>query len=86
MPFFPSLHRSDMQDQPWSVWRTAAFGAFIGTLAALFKAWAPLHLAERIEGHGFTALAAHVAVAAAGFALLCAAAAALRNFLARQLD
>lgn len=86
MPFLPSLHRSQAPERPWNVWRAAAFGAFIGTLAALFKAWAPLHLAAPMAERGFSAVAGNVAAAAIGFALLCAAAAALRNFLARQLD
>jgi hypothetical protein len=85
MPFLPSLHRSETTVQPWSIGRAAAYGAFIGALAALFKAWAPLRLTAEIEGGGLSAVAVEVAGAAIGFALLCAAAAALRNFLARQL-
>jgi hypothetical protein len=85
MPFFPSLHRSESNSQPWSVARAAAYGACIGALAAVFKAWAPLRLAAEMPGRGLSAVAVEVAGAAIGFALLCAAAAALRNFLARQL-
>jgi hypothetical protein len=85
MPLFPSLHRSEPNAQSWSVGRAAAYGAFIGALAALFKSWAPLRLTAEIPSHGLSAVAIEVAAAAIGFALLCAAAAALRNFLARQL-
>lgn len=85
MPFLPSLHGAETDVRPWSIWRAAVFGACIGTLAALFKAWAPLRLTAGIRGREFSALAVEVAAAAIGFALLCAAAAALRNFLARQL-
>jgi hypothetical protein len=85
MPFLPSLHRSETTAQPWSVGRAAAYGAFIGAMAAVFKAWAPLRLTAGIEGRGLSAAAVEVAGAAIGFALLCAAAAALRNFLARQI-
>jgi hypothetical protein len=85
MPLLPSLHRSETTAQPWSIARAAAYGAFIGALAALFKVWAPLRLTAEIEGRGLSAVAVEVAGAAIGFALLCATAAALRNFLARQL-
>jgi hypothetical protein len=85
MPFLPSLHRSETTVQQWSIGRAAAYGAFIGALAALFKAWAPLRLTAEIAGRGLSAVAVEVAGAAIGFALLCAAVVALRNFLARQL-
>jgi hypothetical protein len=85
MPFFPSLHRSEPNTQPWSVGRAALYGAFIGALAALFKSWAPLRLTAEIPSHGLSAVAVEVVGAAISFALLCAAAAALRNFLARRL-
>jgi hypothetical protein len=85
MPIFPSLHRSESNAQPWSVARAAAYGACIGALAALFKAWAPLRLTAEIPSRGLSAVAVEVAAAAIGFALLCAAAVAVRNFLARQL-
>ena len=86
MPFLPSLHRSEATPRPWSIGRAAACGAFIGALAALFKAWAPLRLTAEIAGRGFSAVAVEVAGAAIGFALLCAVAAALRNFLASRLE
>jgi hypothetical protein len=79
----PSLYASAGRAQAWSVTRAAAYGAGLGALAALFKAFkafGPLH--------GPGAAAAHVveiAVAASVFALLCAGAAALRNFIARAL-
>jgi hypothetical protein len=85
MPLLPSLRSSETTAQPWSIGRAAAYGAFIGVLAALFKAWAPLRLTAEVQSRGLSAVAVEVVGAAIGFALLCAAAAALRNFLARQL-
>ena len=82
MPLLPSLYASAERAQPWSVPRAACFGAGIGAIAALFKAFGPLQAA------GATHLGAHVgnfAVAAVTFGLLCAGAAALRNFIARSL-
>jgi cytochrome c oxidase assembly factor CtaG len=78
----PSLYRFGEQTHAWSVTRAAAYGAVVGALAALFKTFAPVHTAG--TGH----LAGHlleIAAAAAVFALLCAAAAMARNFLARRL-
>ena len=64
----------------WSVARAAVYGAGIGALAALIKTFAPSHHA----GSGATSLL-KIAGAALAFALLCAGAAALRNFIARRL-
>ncbi len=79
MPF-PWFFVSGDGTRVWSVRRAAAYGAGIGTLAAFFKTFglpreagsAPAHLLE-------------IAAVAFGFALLCGAAAVLRNFIARRL-
>jgi hypothetical protein len=67
----------------WNVAHAAAYGAVIGALAALFKALRPLAAGAGTEI--FTAKLVEIATAALVFALLCAAAAILRNFIARCL-
>lgn len=74
----PSLYVSQNAARPWSVARAAAYGAGIGALAGAFKVFAALHQTLSV-----TALPKIAAVAVA-FALLCAGAAALRNFLGRR--
>jgi hypothetical protein len=84
----PSLYISGDKARAWSVTRAAAYGAVIGALAALFKTLGALHEAISVSGRPSENLWANVpeiAGAALGFALLCAAASALRNFLARRL-
>jgi hypothetical protein len=84
----PSLYISGDKARAWSVTRAAAYGAVIGALAALFKTLGALHEAISVSGRPSENLLANVpeiAGAALGFALLCAAASALRNFLARRL-
>jgi hypothetical protein len=74
--FFVSADRA----RPWSVARAAAYGAGIGALAALIKTLGPLH------GAGSPAARVlEIAEIGAVFALLCAGAALLRNFVARRL-
>jgi hypothetical protein len=75
----PSFHVSAGQPRPWSVARAAAYGAGIGALAALFKTIGPLHAAAPAF-----ARALEVAAVMAVFAALCAAAAFLRNVVARR--
>jgi hypothetical protein len=75
----PSLYLSGEGARPWSIPRAAAYGAGIGALAALIKTFA-----LRQDG-GAAAHVLDIAGAALAFALLCAGAAALRNFLARRL-
>ena len=75
----PSLHIPEDPTRPWSVARAAAYGAGIGALAALFKAFGPLHQA----GSDATKLF-QIAAAVLAFAVLCAGAAALRNWIARR--
>ncbi len=78
----PSLYRSDNGFRPWRITHAAACGAALGALAALFKKLAPLgvvSLSDRPAG------IAEIAAVAFAFAVLCAGAAMLRNFLARRL-
>ena len=76
----PSLFASGGGAQAWSLARAAAYGGGIGALAALFKTLGPGH-------HGsLPASLPEIAAAAAGFAILCVGAAALRNFIAQRLD
>jgi hypothetical protein len=74
----PSLYIAD-GTQAWSVARAAAYGGAIGALAAMFKTLRPLDGSVSNAG-GIV----EIAGAALGFALLCGAAAALRNFIARR--
>jgi hypothetical protein len=80
----PSLHSSS--DRPWRVGRAACYGAGVGALAALFRILGPSHASLGVFGGGRIAGGiAEIAAAAFGFAVLFAAAAGLRNWLARQL-
>lgn len=74
----PSLCVATDRARAWSVARAGAYGAGIGTVAALFKTFGPSHQA----GSGATSFL-EIAGAALAFALLCAA--ALRNLIARRL-
>ena len=86
MPF-PSLHFATDNVRAWSVARAAAYGAGLGVVAALFKTLGPLREAASV-GESFTERSAanllEAASAALAFALICAAAACLRNFIARR--
>jgi hypothetical protein len=79
----PSLYRSDDGFRPWRITHAAACGAALGALAALFKKSAPLGVAGGLSDR--SAGIAEIAAVAVAFALLCAGAAVLRNFLARRL-
>ncbi len=82
----PSLYVPGDKPQAWSIMRAAAYGATLGTLAALFKIFGPLRETIVVSGRsGLLANIPTIVVAAAGFALLCAGATALRNFIARRL-
>jgi hypothetical protein len=78
----PSLYRSRDAARPWNVAYAALCGAGIGALAGLLKTANPFRpaAAENLTNH-----LTDIALAALGFALLCAAAAGLRNFIARRL-
>ena len=75
----PSLYASGEGARTWSLVRAAAYGAGIGALAALAKVFGLR------QGGADAAQFWELAEAALAFALLCAGAAALRNFLARRL-
>jgi hypothetical protein len=75
----PSLHASGDAARAWSLARAAAYGAGIGALAALAKIFGLR------QGGAAAAPFWELAGAALAFALLCAGAAALRNFLARRM-
>jgi hypothetical protein len=83
----PSLYLSGDSARDWSVAHAAAYGAAIGAVAALFKTLGPFHSAAagRSMPANLTAGVLEIAAATLAFALLCAGAAALRNFLARRL-
>jgi hypothetical protein len=78
----PSFYLSNDKAHTWSVGRAAVYGAGIGAVAALFKTLAPSH---GPFAHSTSGTLPEIAFAVLGFALLCAAAAALRNFIAQRL-
>jgi len=75
----PSFFASGDSPRVWSVTRAAVYGAGIGAFAASFKTLGPRHEAGSAPAHLL-----EIAAAALAFALLCAAAAALHNFIARR--
>ena len=79
----PSLYRAGDDFRPWRITHAAACGAALGALAALFKTMAPASITGGLSGR--PAGIAGIAAVALAFALLSAAAAMLRNFLARRL-
>jgi hypothetical protein len=87
----PSFYLSNDKAYAWSVTRAAAYGAGIGAVAALLRSLGPLHgpFAASVRPGGllpvFPEVLPEIVCAALGFAVLCAAAAALRNFLAQRL-
>jgi hypothetical protein len=88
MPLLPSLYLSGNATRAWSVMRAAGYGAAIGAAAALIKTLGPLHAASGAHVGASAAVAAslpEILEATAAFAILCAAAAALRNAVARRL-
>jgi hypothetical protein len=78
----PSLYKSNEPDRVWNVLHAAGYGAAIGGLAAIFKTFGPVR-----AGRGFNLFGnlTEIVLAALAFALLCAAAAMLRNYLVRRL-
>ncbi len=84
----PSIFISRHSARAWSVTRAAGYGAIIGALAAVFKTLGPLRETAAVSGNVAENLAANfleIAGATLAFALLCAGASALRNFIARRL-
>ncbi len=76
----PSLFASRNGTRAWNVTRAAAYGAGLGAVAALLRTLGPQHGAGSTSTHVL-----EIAGVAAAFAILCATAAALRNFIARRL-
>jgi hypothetical protein len=74
----PSLYVSGDKPREWSIARAATYGAVLGAVAGLFKtlAYAHQHVAVSVP---------EIVGVTLGFALLCAGATALRNFIARRL-
>jgi hypothetical protein len=84
MPF-PSLYRSQERARDWSLAYAACYGAALGALAAALKARGPLAATAGSVAAAWPGKLAEIAIAAFAFAALCAAAAALRNFLLRRI-
>jgi hypothetical protein len=74
----PSLYVSGDKLREWNIARAGAYGAVLGIVAGLFKTFGLTHQAIATS-------VPEIAGVALGFALLCAGAAALRNFIARRL-
>jgi hypothetical protein len=75
----PSLYPGNERARQWRLTRAAAYGAGIGVAAALLKMLGPA--GDRTWS---SARFLEVAEAALAFALLCAAAALVRNMLVRR--
>jgi hypothetical protein len=75
----PSFYASAERARAWSLARAAAYGGGLGALAALLKTFEPARSGGSAAAHVF-----EIAAAAGAFALLCAGAAFLRNFIARR--
>ncbi len=82
MPLPSLFQSSEGSAAAWNVVHAAGYGALIGALAALFKILGPLRGANAAAS--LAGGAAQIAGAVLVFALLCAGAAALRNFLAHR--
>ena len=74
----PSLYVSGDKPREWSIAHAAVCGAVLGIVAGLLKTLGLMHQAIATS-------VPEIAGAALGFALLCAGATALRNFIARRL-
>ena len=74
----PSLYVSGDKPREWSIARGATYGAALGAVAGLFKTLGLMHQAIATS-------IPEIAGVTLGFALLCAGATALRNFVARRL-
>ena len=74
----PSLYVSGDEPREWRVSCAAAYGTVLGIFAGLLRTLGLSHQAIATS-------IPEIAGAALGFALLCAGATALRNFIARRL-
>lgn len=79
----PSFYKSNAPDRAWNVVHAACYGAAIGALAAIFKTLGPLRAGTAFNLFGNLT---EIVLAALAFALLCVAAATLRNYLVRRLE
>jgi hypothetical protein len=78
----PSFYKSSYPDRAWNIAHAACYGAIVGVLAAIFKTLGPLR-----AGAAFNLIGnlTEIVLAALAFALLCVAAAMLRNYVVRRL-
>lgn len=76
-----SFFKSETPERAWNVVHAALYGAVIGAAAAAFKTLGPFHAGTVNPSDSVL----EIGGAVLAFALFCAAAAALRNFLARHL-
>lgn len=76
----PSLYLARHGPHNWNIARAAAYGGGIGALAGLFETIGPSHGSDPGLGAVWQIFGAALA-----FALLCAGAAVLRNFVASRL-
>ena len=74
----PSLYVSGDKPREWSIARAATYGAVLGIIAGLLKTLGLSHQAIATS-------IPEIAGVTLGFALLCAGATVLRNFVARRL-
>ena len=74
----PSLYVSADKPRQWRIARAAAYGAVLGIAAGLVKTLGLAHQAIATS-------VPEIAGVMLGFALLCAGATVLRNFIARRL-
>ena len=78
----PSFYRSDDPARAWNVTHACALGALLGVVAALFRTLGPF--AAGVQ-RSLPDNLLEIGLAAVAFALLCAGAAILRNFVARHM-
>jgi hypothetical protein len=76
----PSLYLTTGGARAWNVARAAAYGAGVGAAAGLFKTFEQWRTTDPGSD-----VVVQVLAAALAFALLCAGAATLRNFLAGRV-
>jgi hypothetical protein len=78
----PSFYKSNGSDRAWNIAHAACYGAVIGALAAIFKTVGPLRAGAVFNLIGNLT---EIILAALAFALLCVAAAMLRNYVVQEL-
>jgi len=80
MPILPSMHRPAAGQRLWRIGRALLYGAMLGVVAALIKIFTP-----GAEPRTTAAIVREILGAAVGFAVLCAVAAMLRNYVVRAI-